>query len=449
MLRYALVVLVVAVCMHTSFISFAGGQGHPWQPQPDRAAVMVISAHPDDEGIFFGGVLPYYTQVRRLPTVHISMTSGDFGRPPEVREEEMRNADWVYGLRNEPLFPRFKDEPTSTLDQTWDVWADGVIDGDDVQEGREAAARYVAEQIRMFRPAVIVSHDIDGEYGHNNHRASSLAVIDAWSLAADASEDISGLPAYQADKLYIHQSEANGLGTPGFEFENWLFHDYWEDTTIDTNGDGIPDSTPREVADLGLDEHISQGRPDVSTVYRNDDNFDGHHSEWWGLYESTVGPDTLVSSFEIEGATYIDWARGDFFENIDLSGFFDLPGPLGDVNLDGFVNGDGTGTFDDDDVAAFILGWGTTGHANTEIAWMNGDMNFDGRTDFADWSILRANHESPGNLDLVELLGGSQVPEPASVVLAVIVACAAVNTRRRRRYRARVWAQEQFHSRRS
>ena len=74
--------------------------------------------------------------------------------------------------------------------------------------------------------------------------------------------------------------------------------------------------TPRQVADLGLDEHISQGRPDVSTVYRTDDNFNGHHSEWWGLLRSTVGPDTIADDFTIMGTNYTGWALGNFFENL-------------------------------------------------------------------------------------------------------------------------------------
>ena len=96
-------------------------------------------------------------------------------------------------------------------------------------------------------------------------------------------------------------------------------------------------------------------------------------------------------------------------------------GVPGDVNGDGFVNGDGNGLPDEDDVSAFILGWGTTGHPTIEEQIMNGDLNLDGMTDFADWQILRVNHENSGNIDLVALLA---VPEPTSLVS--LVACALV-----------------------
>lgn len=62
-----------------------------WAPQPEKAALMVVIAHPDDEA-YFPGLLPYVCQVRKLPVVFIVMTSGEAGIEPrgnrELREEE-------------------------------------------------------------------------------------------------------------------------------------------------------------------------------------------------------------------------------------------------------------------------------------------------------------------------------------------------------------------------
>ncbi len=311
--------------------------GRDWQSYVNNEpSILILSCHPDDEGIFFGGVMSYYPQVENVRTYHISMTSGDYNRPPEIREDELTNADTIYYGRpvttsiGSPLdtvidtsadlfFPRFKDEPTNIVN-TYDYWYDGILDYDDSELGKQKAIDTLASYIRILKPTVIVGHDIDGEYGHGNHKATGTALAACYDRAADPGY-VDGNDLWLAMKLYIHQSEGNGLGTPGYTFINWLFHDYLEETSIDTDGDGSPDMTPRQVTNVGLKEHYSQGAYDASTVYETGESFDSHHSEWWGLYRSTVGPDTIAAPFTIMGKDYNDgtndgWAIGNFFENI-------------------------------------------------------------------------------------------------------------------------------------
>ena len=290
---------------------------YPWEPPTNKIVIMAVNAHPDDEGIFFGGALTYYSAVGRLPTLLVSLTSGDWiPANLTVREEELRCAAWTYGLRYEPLFPRFRDVPsqslnpnpyTNRIDATWDYWADGVLQGDgsDVQAGQLRAIHYLAEQIRRYRPEVIFTHDANGEYGHDNHRATAYAVTNAFFVAADpgaTATNLTGLPPWQAKKLYLHSYPVNRL-----------FHRFWEDVFPE-----LTNRTPRQVADAGLDCHVSQGRPDVSTVYRSGENFDGHPSEWWGLYASTVGPDTVLNnSLIVKGYTVpAGVAAGNFLEHL-------------------------------------------------------------------------------------------------------------------------------------
>ena len=276
--------------------------GYAWQPRPAKASMLVIAAHPDDEGIFFGGTIPYYTGVTKTSTMLLSMTSGDYTSIPLVREQQLRAAAWTYGLRYQPLFPRFRDLPASAED-TWDLWADGVIDRDDVAAGRRKAGLYIAKMIRRYRPEVIATHGVEGEYGHNDHKATCQAVIDAWTLAADPDVEIEGYPAWQPKKLYVHEWGSNRL-----------FHDYWETPSTLLNG-----KTPRQVTLAGLQFHYNQSN--VSTVYQTGEvnaNWDAHPSEWWGLYSSTVGLDTIAPDFTIAGMTYSGWAKGDFLEHITI-----------------------------------------------------------------------------------------------------------------------------------
>ena len=298
--------------------------GQAWRARPEKARLMVVSAHPDDEGIFFGGVIPYYSQVRQLPMICVSMTSGDYGtRPPEVREAEFRNAVWAYGLRNQPVFPRFKDSGSAyspeLMDRMWDIWANGVDDGstpEQIEAGKLKATTTLATYMRRYRPDVVATHDFDGEYGHPNHRGTASATSWAVDMAADPNVDLDGLPVWQVKKLYIHNYDP---ASPNETLP--LFHEDWQNTSIDTNADGIADKTPIQVADIGLDFHASQGRPDVSTCYKDGENFGDYPCEWWGLASTIVGNDTVATDFtapdaDNQNTTYSGWARGDFFEHL-------------------------------------------------------------------------------------------------------------------------------------
>ena len=235
-----------------------------WQETPDRIAVLTVAAHPDDEGIFFGGTLPYYAQVRNLPTAHISMTSGEFSftirnRPDDerfLREDEMRNAAAVYGLRHEPIFGRFVDggSDDSPLVTEWDQYAEADIN----TLGPGNPVEFLAKQFRQLKPSVIATHDFGGEYGHPDHQKVPDSVIQAYAMAADANvvlldDEGQALAPWQADKLYVHL----------YEF-NRLIADVYEQSYQDLNG-----QTPRQVADLALDEHASQngGNYQVESQY--------------------------------------------------------------------------------------------------------------------------------------------------------------------------------------
>lgn len=298
------------------------GRAFEWQPLPDKITVLVVCSHPDDEGIFFGGVLPYYAKVLQVPTALLAMTSGGgdpSGNP--LRENELRNACWTYGLRYEPIFARFRDIPshnpvlisnpyTNTIDLTWDCWADWVQreDGSTVEAGKLRAANFIAEKIRRLRPEIIVTHDLNGEYGHDNHKATARAVTNAFTIAADSAAtgtNLIGLPPWQVKKLYLHLYPTNQM-----------FHRYWE-----IPAEALTNRSARQVADAGLLSHVSQsaqGPRVASSVYRFGEVYDDYPSEWWGLYASTVGADpVLTQSTNIFGYTITNGvAAGNFLQNV-------------------------------------------------------------------------------------------------------------------------------------
>ena len=108
-----------------------------------------------------------------------------------------------------------------------------------------------------------------------------------------------------------------------------------------------------------------------------------------------------------------------------------------DVNMDGVLTGTTPGGVPTGDIMAFVNGWGYnngTGIGDTQ-SWIHGDLSRDGKTDYADFIIMRKALTASGlgsGAQLESLLGFSGgVPEPTSLVLAAIAAAFFACRRRR------------------
>ena len=86
-----------------------------------------------------------------------------------------------------------------------------------------------------------------------------------------------------------------------------------------------------------------------------------------------------------------------------------------DINGDGQVMGDGTGTYETDDVVAFISLWL---QPNTAQNPNPADFNFDGITDLSDWIFLNSFDPAMG----AAILAGLAVPEPGSLTMTLVMA---------------------------
>ncbi len=277
-----------------------------WEPTPESFDLLVITAHPDDEGIFFGGALPFYSQARGKTTALIGMT-GALGGPRGGffydRKEELERAAWAYGVRHQPTNFQLPDVGSNVFNS----WG-----------GRDAVVNQLATEIRRLKPSVILTHGNTGEYGHAAHVATSQAVQDAYDVAADAGVDLEGLAAWQPSKLYLHGSEnapgsnpqADGLPSELVSTNGYVFHS-WEEQfeVLGNNPDGTVRSS-RDVANHGLQCQLDPLGvwPDLEASSRFDQYtpggpsanagiFEGFHSEDWTLARSEVGPDTVDSDF--------------------------------------------------------------------------------------------------------------------------------------------------------
>ena len=233
--------------------------------EPGTAELMLVSAHLDDELLWFGGMLPYYAGENGRRVIVVYMAACGYA----YRVSELLDGLWHCGVKWYPELGTFPDKGASSLASTQRNWGEG------------AAALRITHLIRKYRPAVIVTHDINGEYGHFHHIETANAVIaSATRYASDPGFDAGcGLEPWQVQKLYIHLLKENAIRMD------------WRTPLSAFNGE-----TGLSVARQAFKMHISQqtGRYAVNDSGRMDCSL-------FGLYYSAVGEDIM---------------KNDLFENI-------------------------------------------------------------------------------------------------------------------------------------
>jgi hypothetical protein len=135
--------------------------------------------------------------------------------------------------------------------------------------------------------------------------------------------------------------------------------------------------------------------------------------------------------------TYTSFADLTYYRNeiFDIMNAHTNYSVMGDVNLDGVVSGNGTGSAATDDVAAFVQGWNWHQATADVESWKRGDLNLDGTTNVADFFLMRGALTSAGLSvgvsTLSTLFNPSVVPEPTAVALLFAAAGFALTARRR------------------
>lgn len=167
-----------------------------WEETPEKADIMFLMAHPDDELIFLGGAIPTYAVEREKNVVVAYLTYSN-----TTRRSEALNGLWTMGVRNYPVFGTFRDAYGKTADDSYKNVTGAK------KSGQEKVWKWVTEVFRQYRPEVVVTHDIDGEYGHGQHKMIADAVIRCYDTAADPEkwpEICMENGAWQVRKLYVH-----------------------------------------------------------------------------------------------------------------------------------------------------------------------------------------------------------------------------------------------------
>lgn len=229
-----------------------------WQKPAGQADLLLIHAHPDDEVLWFGGLLPLYAGERGMNVVVACATFSAYDR-----RLELLSCLWTCGVRNYPVFMAYEDHYTSSLNAMYRFWPKKRVTND------------IAALYRRFRPKVVVLHDLQGEYGHGAHRALSDCGMNAVAVAADTEQQEETLlewGVWDVPKVYVHLWKENQIRMD------------WSCPLTAFGG-----KTAMEVAREGFACHVSQARKGRWAVT------DGglYDNSLFGLYHTTVGPDTL------------------------------------------------------------------------------------------------------------------------------------------------------------
>lgn len=236
-----------------------------WEPTPEKADLLVLAAHPDDELIFFGGTIPTYAAERKMNVVVAYMTYANV-----ARKSELLNGLWHMGLRTYPVIGNFGDSYTRKMNEMYDVWK------------KEKVRKYVMGLVRRYKPEVMVTHDVGGEYGHGAHKVCA----DVAKYCVENSADASVLPelakkygTWSVKKLYLHMGEENNT------FMDW-------NVPLESMGG----KTSEQLAQEAFLLHVTQQK----TEYVVTDEGETGNARFT-LVHSEVGSDVV---------------GGDFFENI-------------------------------------------------------------------------------------------------------------------------------------
>jgi LmbE family N-acetylglucosaminyl deacetylase len=240
-----------------------------WETPCSEADILVFSTHADDEILFMGGVLATYGGQQGLPVQVCYMTN--YWNGQHVREHEKLDGLWESGIRNYPVNGDFDDIYSETLEQA------------KISYSYDAVLEYVTQQIRTFKPNVVVTQDLNGEYGHGGHMLLAEAVCEAVDNSMNSTffpEQAQIYGTWDVPKTYLHLYS-----------NNKIFMD------LNTPLESLSARTAIEVAKDAYLKHESQQWCwfYVSDTYE-------YSCAKFGLYRTTVGVDT-VTGYAADGST--------------------------------------------------------------------------------------------------------------------------------------------------
>lgn len=228
----------------------------------EKADMMLIVAHPDDELLWFGGMLPTYAGERDLAVQVMYLVPAT-----PYRRLELLDGLWHCGVEAYPMFGGLRDAKAYDLKGQYGYW------------NRTQLLQKMIKILRQMKPEVVVTHDVNGEYGHGAHMACADVLKQAVPMAADATKypkDAKKTGTWQVKKFYLHLWE-----------ENQVRFDWRTPLTAFGGKDGLT------VATEALAFHVSQ----TKKGWQMEDG-GPYDNALFGLQYTVVGEDTGTDLME-------------------------------------------------------------------------------------------------------------------------------------------------------
>jgi len=230
-----------------------------WDPVCEKADILVLSTHADDELLFLGGVLAEYAGQEKLSVQVVYFSN--YYNGAVIREHEKLDGLWAIGVKNYPVTGNFDDIYAADLASAEKIF------------GYDKTLSFVVEQIRRFKPQVCVGQDTKGEYGHGTHMLTSKALQEAITISMDPTkypESAEKYGTHDVKKTYIHLYP-----------ENKLYLDCQKPLSEFGGKNAV------EVAEEAYKKHVSQ----QWCWFYVSDSYEYSCADF-GLFRTTVGNDT-------------------------------------------------------------------------------------------------------------------------------------------------------------
>lgn len=266
--------------------------------------LLCVHAHPDDEAIMTGGILARYAD-EGLRTAVVTCTGGELGEVAgqdvdtaevtapldAVRYDELRDALAILGA-GRPRMLGYRDSGmagdagNANPAAFWQAHFD------------EAVGRLVSH-LRAFRPAVVVTYDAFGVYGHPDHIQAHRVTVAAVEAAAAALLYVDTGDPWRVDKLYLATLPRSAVAVVNRELAaRGLASPFGHDTDPDRVAFGTDDDEVTTTIDVrawsarkqqALRAHRSQLAPDSLFLNIPDSLVEQvFGTEWFVRYRSRV-----------------------------------------------------------------------------------------------------------------------------------------------------------------